>query len=126
MPQQSPEVRSAQIPPGAAWVVMWLCCSTLHFALMFALAVLLYTSPAGPIAGVVLALPATAIEWLLTATTGYQGEDHIQWPLIFANSLLYGAALAWLIGRWRAISASVARTPAGSAQTSATGHQTPP
>lgn len=63
-----------------------------HFMLFMLLSVLF--GHAAPVIPGALALPALGVEAILKATTNYRGEDVIQWPLIFANSLLYGFAAA--------------------------------
>lgn len=81
------------------WLTLWLTASVAHFSVLIILSSLLAWSAYAKLL-IPLAFFAEIMEGVLRKTTNYRGEDIIQWPIIFANSLLYGAGIAWAIDFW--------------------------
>ena len=90
-----------QVPWWVEYGFLGIAFSAGHFFLLGCCAAPLVWSPYAFYLGVPLTLPAVLVETLLTRYTDYHGQDAIQWPLAFANSLLYGYLIAFLWMRWR-------------------------
>jgi hypothetical protein len=80
-------------------LAVWLGFSFFHLAVSSGAAIVIgwrYPRLVSP-----LYLFAIAVESILSKSTDYHGQDIIQWPLIGANSLAYGAAMCLAACAWR-------------------------
>lgn len=90
-------MRQVQKPP---FLLVWLVCSALHFIVLFLVAVNAYAWSQSPFSRAIeLGFTCFVIfgEHLAGKLTDYHGQDSIQWPLLIANSLIYGALFAILV-----------------------------
>ena len=86
--------RNNQPPQAGEWFGWWMVASCGHFIVLLILSIILGWSFLGWFL-IVLFIPGVIAEGVLKITTGYRGEDIIQWPIILTNSLLYGAVIVW-------------------------------
>ena len=86
-------------PAWLEWIIYPSCLAIAHFYLLFVLSLsLAYRMPWALHPFMIFALAAEAG---LKAVTNYRGEDSLQWPIIFINSLLYGIVIYWAWCYWR-------------------------
>ena len=86
-------------PKWLEWVIYPFGIAVAHFFALFILS--LFFAYRAPWVLYPLGLFAMIAEGGLSATTSYKGQDSLQWPIILANSALYGFGIYWVYRRFR-------------------------